>query len=224
MLQSGLPKMRLLLVEDEPDLVTGLLRALRNEGYAVDAATDGEEGLHKALSVSYSAIILDVMLPGLDGWAILSRLRESRQTPVLMLTARDTCQERVRGFDLGADDYLVKPFDLPELLARLRALIRRTASKAHPVLQIEDVLLDTKSRSVTRNGGDIPLTAREYGVLEYLALHRGEVISRTALYEHIFDENDDTLSNVIDVHVFNLRKKLGSHMITTRRGHGYCIP
>jgi two-component system, OmpR family, response regulator len=218
------PLMRLLLVEDEPDLVTGLTRALRNEGYAVDMAIDGEEGLHKALSHNYSAIVLDVMLPRIDGWTVLSRLRESRLTPVLMLTARDTGKDRVRGLDLGADDYLVKPFELPELLARLRALIRRTTKQAHPVVQIEDVILDTKSRSVSRNGQDISLTAREYGVLEYLALHRGEVITRTTLYEQIFDENDDTLSNVIDVHIFNLRKKLGTNVITTRRGHGYCIP
>jgi len=218
------PKMRLLLVEDEPDLVSGLVRALRTEGYAVDTATDGEEGLHKAASHAYSAIILDVMLPGQDGWSVLARLRERRETPVLMLTARDTCQERVRAFDLGADDYLAKPFDLPELLARLRALIRRTTGKAHPVLRIEDVLLDTKARAVSRNGTEIPLTAREYGLLEYLALHRGEVVSRTALYEQIFDETDDSLSNVIDVHIFNLRKKLGGNLIVTRRGHGYCIP
>lgn len=216
--------MRLLLVEDEPDLVTGLLRALRNEGYAVDVATTGDEGLHQALTVSYSVIILDIMLPGIDGWEVLARLRQTRHTPVLMLTARDTSSERVRGFDLGADDYLAKPFDLPELLARLRALIRRTTRQSRSVLELGDVLVDTKARSVTRDGEEVSLTAREYGVLEYLALHRGEVITRTALYDHLFDENDDSLSNVIDVHIFNLRKKLGTELIATRRGHGYCIP
>lgn len=223
MLSSPPSNMRLLLVEDEPDLVSGLVRALRNEGYVVDVAMEGEDGLYKALSNNYSAIVLDMMLPGLDGWTILSRLRETRQTPVLILTARDTGEDRVRGLDLGADDYLVKPFELPELLARLRALIRRTTRHPHPVVQIEDVVLDTKARSVARNGSTIALTAREYGVLEYLALHRGEVITRTTLYEQIFDENDDTLSNVIDVHIFNLRKKLGPNVITTRRGHGYSI-
>lgn len=216
--------MRLLLVEDEPDLVTGLLRALRNEGYAVDVAPTGDEGLHQALTVAYSAIILDVMLPGLDGWEVLARLRESRHTPVLMLTARDTSSERVRGFDLGADDYLAKPFDLPELLARLRALIRRASRQSRSTLDLGEVHIDTKSRTVTRAGAEVPLTAREYSVLEYLALHRGEVITRTSLYDHLFDENDDSLSNVIDVHIFNLRKKLGSDLIATRRGHGYCIP
>lgn len=216
--------MRLLLVEDEPDLVTGLLRALRKEGYSVDAATDGEEGLLKATTVGYDAVILDVMLPGLDGWEVLARLRRTHHTPVIMLTARDASADRVRGLDGGADDYLVKPFDVPELLARLRALIRRAAGGSHSLLEAGPVSIDTRSRTVTLAGVEVALTAREYVVLEYLALHRGEVLSRTALYEHLFDENDDTLSNVIDVHVFNLRKKLGAEVIVTRRGQGYVMP
>jgi two-component system OmpR family response regulator len=217
-------EMRLLLVEDEPDLLSGLLRALRKEGYSVDAATDGEEGLHKATSASYDAIVLDVMLPKLDGWEVLARLRRTHETPVLMLTARDATADRVRGLDAGADDYLVKPFDVPELLARLRALIRRAARECRTTYEINDVVIDTRSRTVTLRGEPVTLTAREYVVLEYLALHRGEVLSRTTLYEHLFDENDDTLSNVIDVHVFNLRKKLGSDLIATRRGQGYVMP
>ena len=216
--------MRLLLVEDEPDLLSGLLRALRKEGYSVDAAADGEEGLHKATNASYDAIILDVMLPRLDGWEVLSRLRRTKDTPVLMLTARDSTADRVRGLDTGADDYLVKPFDVPELLARLRALIRRAARESRSAFEFGNVGIDTRSRTVTLCGADVTLTAREYAVLEYLALHRGEVLSRTTLYEHLFDENDDTLSNVIDVHVFNLRKKLGVELIVTRRGQGYVIP
>jgi len=216
-------KMRLLVVEDEPDLVSGLLRALRKEGYSVDSACDGAEGLYKARHTDYDAIVLDVMLPKIDGWELLERLRQSRHTPVLMLTARDAMADRVRGLDLGADDYLVKPFDIPELLARLRALIRRCARESRCHLRIGEISIDMRLRSVALAGKPVPLTAREYVVLEYLALHRGEVISRTALYEHLFDENDDTLSNVIDVHVFNLRKKLGASLITTRRGHGYCI-
>lgn len=215
--------MRLLLVEDEPDLVIGLLRALRNEGYSVDAAADGEEGLLMATSIEYDAIILDVMMPRLDGWQVLEQLRRTHHTPVLMLTARDTSADRVRGLDTGADDYLVKPFDVPELLARLRALIRRTKKRSSSVVEIDAVSLDIKSRSVTLAGVEVKLTAREYVVLEYLALHQGEVVSRTALYEHLFDENEDTLSNVIDVHIFNLRKKLGADFIQTRRGHGYSI-
>ena len=140
-----------------------------------------------------------------------------------MLTARDAPQDRVRGLDTGADDYLVKPFDLPELLARLRALIRRSAGQARPRLELGDVLIDTRARAVTRAGEPVTLTAREYAILEYLALHRGEVVTRTGLYEHLFDENDDTLSNLVDVHIFSIRKKLGAELIVTRRGQGYCI-
>lgn len=215
--------MRLLVVEDEPDLQAGLTRALRREGYAVDTASDGEDGLHKAQTVDYDAIVLDVMLPRLDGWELLARLRETRATPVLLLTARDRGPDRVRGLDAGADDYLVKPFDLAELLARLRAIIRRTTRQARSTLEIGEVRIDTAARSVTRGGTLVPLTAREYVLLEYLALHRGEVVTRTTLYEHLFDENDPTLSNVLDVHVSHLRRKLGPGLIVTRRGHGYCI-
>lgn len=215
--------MRLLVVEDEPDLLAGLARALRQQGYAVDTAADGEDGLYKAQTADYDAIILDVMLPVLDGWQILTKLRLTKTTPVLMLTARDSTAERVRGLDTGADDYLVKPFDIPELLARLRALIRRGAHQARPALDIGAVHIDLAARTVTRDGEPVPLTAREYVMLEYLALHRGEVVTRTALYEHLFDENESTLSNILDVHVFNLRKKIGQEFIQTRRGHGYCI-
>ena len=215
--------MRLLVVEDEPDLLVGLVRALRKQGYAVDSAADGEDGLHKALSNSYDAIVLDVMLPILDGWELLSRLRETKSTPVLMLTARDGSGDRVRGLDSGADDYLVKPFDVPELFARLRAIIRRGTHQARAILDLGQVRIDTAARSVTRAGEPVTLTAREYVMLEYLALHRGEVVTRTELYEHLFDENESTLSNILDVHVFNLRKKLGQDFILTRRGHGYCI-
>jgi len=215
--------MRILVVEDEPDLLRGLARALREEGYAVDTADDGEDGLFKAESVAYDAIVLDVMLPSLDGWQVLRRLRATRKTPVLLLTARDRTVDRVHGLDLGADDYLVKPFDLSELLARLRALIRRSASMARPVIEIGDVRLDIAARSVERAGKAVVLTAREYALVEYLALHRGEVVTRTMLYEHLFDENEDTLSNLLDVHVSNVRKKLGHDFIATRRGHGYCV-
>jgi len=215
--------MRLLVVEDEPDLLAGVARALRKQGYAVDTALDGEEGLHKAQTTDYDAIVLDVMLPRLDGWEVLEQLRVSKETPVLMLTARDATADRVRGLDAGADDYLVKPFDVAELQARLRALIRRGARRARAALEIAEVLIDTVARTVRRSGEPVTLTAREYAVLEYLAMHRGEVVTRTALYEHLFDDSDDTLSNLIDVHIFNLRKKLGADFIVTRRGHGYCI-
>jgi two-component system OmpR family response regulator len=216
-------QMRILVVEDEPRLLRNLGKALREEGYAVDAAEEGQEGLYKAENSDYDAIVLDVMLPRLDGWEVLKRLRKKKPTPVLMLTARDAPTDRVRGLDTGADDYLIKPFDLCELLARLRALIRRSAGQAQPQIEIGELQIDTRARSVARAGESVTLTAREYSILEYLALHRGKVVSRTELYEHLFDENDDTLSNLLDVHVFSIRKKLGHELITTRRGQGYCI-
>ncbi len=215
--------MRVLIVEDEPDLLGSLLKALREDGYAADGAPDGEEGLFKAESYEYDAIVLDIMLPGIDGWELLRRLRKTKQTPVLMLTARDAVRDRVRGLDTGADDYLVKPFDLDELLARLRALIRRSASQSEPRLEIGEIVIDTAARTVCRRGEAVTLTAREYALVEYLALHRGKLVTRTMLYEHLFDENESTLSNLLDVHVSNIRKKLGHDFITTRRGHGYCI-
>lgn len=225
MLQPSLNAMRLLLVEDEPDLVSGLLRSLRKEGYSVDVAMDGEEGLYKALNTDYAVVVLDVMLPLLDGWEVLARLREAKDTPVLMLTARDTTADRVRGLDTGADDYLVKPFDVAELLSRLRAILRRSSGgRVAQTLEVADITIDTRSRTVTCGGETVTLTAREYLLLEYFAQHRGEIITRTDLYEKLFDETDDTLSNVIDVHIFNLRKKLGKDIILTRRGYGYLMP
>jgi two-component system, OmpR family, response regulator len=215
--------MRILIVEDEPDLLRSLAKALREEGYAVDSAADGEDGFFKAESYNYDALVLDVMLPKLDGWAVLNRLRKIKKTPVLMLTARDQSRDRVHGLDTGADDYVVKPFDLAELLARLRALIRRSANQTRNVIEIGDVVVDTAARRISRSGEAVALTAREYALVEYLALHRGEVVTRTTLYEHLFDENEMTLSNLLDVHVSNVRKKLGAEFITTRRGHGYCI-
>ena len=215
--------MRLLIIEDEPDMLQGLAKAMREEGYAVDTAADGEEGLYKAQSWDYDALILDAMLPRLDGWTVLSKLRASKKTPVLMLTARDTSKDRVRGLDAGADDYVVKPFDLPELLARLRALIRRSAGITRNIIELGELRIDTAARSVSHGLVVIELTAREYSLVEYLALHRGEVVTRTTLYEHLFDEDDSTLSNLLDVHVSNIRKKLGHDFITTRRGHGYSV-
>ena len=215
--------MRILVVEDEADLLTTLAKALREEGYAVDTAADGEEGSFKAESWDYDAILLDVMLPKRDGWQVLAGLRKKKRTPVLMLTARDASSDRVKGLDTGADDYVVKPFDLPELFARLRALIRRAAGQTESKITIGDVVINLAARVVTKGKEPVLLTAREYALLEMLALHRNKVITRTALYEHLFDEDDSTLSNLLDVHVSNLRKKLGPDFITTRRGHGYCI-
>lgn len=211
------------MVEDEPDLLASLIRALRDDGYAVDSCADGETGLYNALNYDYDALVLDLMLPKVDGWQVLAKLRPARKTPVLVLTARDAVRDRVRGLDEGADDYLVKPFDLDELLARLRALIRRSANQVDSRLQVGDVVIDTAARSVTLRSQPVALTAREYALVEFLALHRGKVITRSTLYEHLFDENDVTLSNLLDVHVSNVRKKLGHDFILTRRGHGYSI-
>ncbi len=215
--------MRLLLIEDDPDLQRTLATSLREEGYAVDTASDGVEGVRKALTGTYDTMVLDVMLPRLDGWGVLETIRPAVPTPVLMLTARDTVPDRIKGLDLGADDYLTKPFDIDELLARLRALIRRSAGRASTTHELGDVVIDTAARTVTRAGEEIALTPREYSLFEYLALHRGEVVSRADLYDHLYDEDDDSLSNLLDVHVSNLRKKLGHDLITTRRGHGYSI-
>jgi two-component system OmpR family response regulator len=215
--------MRILIVEDEPDLLSSLAQALREEGYAVDTANDGEDGFYKAENYDYDAVVLDVMLPKMDGWQVLARLRKIKKTPVLMLTARDQSRDRVRGLDGGADDYVVKPFDLVEVFARLRALIRRSANKTSNVIEIGEVKIDTAARNISRAGKLVDLTAREYALVQFLALHRGEVVTRTQLYEHLFDESDDTFSNLLDVHVSNVRKKLGANFIATRRGHGYCI-
>lgn len=215
--------MRLLLIEDEPDLLQSLARVLREEGYAVDTALDGLDGLDKALTWDYSAILLDGMLPGLDGWSVLERLRVRKSTPVVMLTARDASRDRVRGLDHGADDYVVKPFDLAELLARLRAVIRRAGTQASARIRIGGVEIDTAARTVLLQNEPVPLTAREYALVEYLAVNRGRVVTRTTLYDHLFDENELSLSNLLDVHVSNVRKKLGQDFIQTRRGHGYII-
>ncbi len=215
--------MRILVIEDDPSLSRSLAATLREENYAVDTALDGETGVSKAREQSYDAIVLDIMLPRLDGWQVLARLRPAVDTPVLMLTARDTVPDRVKGLDHGADDYLTKPFDVDELLARLRALIRRRQGHTHPRIEIGPIVVDTAARRVTRHGEAVPLTPAEYTLLEYLALHRGQLVTRTELYEHLFDEDESTLSNVLDARVSTLRKKLGPDIVTTRRGHGYCI-
>ena len=215
--------MRILVVEDEHDLRCALEKALREEGYAVDGAEDGEEGIYKAESWDYDTIVLDVMLPVMDGWQVLERLRRTKKTPVLMLTARDGVKDRVRGLDLGSDDYLVKPFSLVELLARIRALIRRSAGNASSVIDLGDVMVDTAKRIILQNRAPVELTAREYALVEMLSFRRGKVVTRTELYDHLFAEEDQTLSNLLDVHVCNVRKKLGKDFIQTRRGHGYVI-
>ena len=223
-LLANIPAMRLLIVEDEPDLLRALTRALREDGYAVDTAEDGEDGRFKALECDYDAIVLDWMLPVMNGLEVLKALRAKKQTPVLMLTAKSAVNHRIEGLNHGADDYLAKPFDINELRARLRALIRRSAGQARDQIVIDEVVIDTWGKFVTLGGTPVVLTAREYALVEYLALRRGKMVSRTELYEHLFDENEDSLSNLLDVRVSLVRKKLGADFIQTRRGQGYCIP
>lgn len=215
--------MKILVVEDDSITLDFLARKLREHGYAVDTSENGEDGLFKAQSWDYDAIILDVMMPGLTGWEVLRSLRKVRKTPVLMLTARDATEDKVSSLDSGADDHLAKPFEVPELFARLRALIRRTADQAHPIITIGEISIDLTARIVTRASERVALSPREYAITEHLALHRGNIVTRSALHAHVFDENDDTLSNVIDVHIGKIRKKLGKELIVTHHGHGYCI-
>jgi two-component system OmpR family response regulator len=216
--------MRLLLVEDERALAQPLSRALADEGFAVDVSSDGEDGLHRAVEIDYDAIVLDLMLPKLNGWQVLEEMRAAgRRTPVLLLTARDGIGDRVRGLDAGADDYLVKPFAIAELVARLRALVRRAAAHPSPRLRMGGIEIDLAARRVFRGAEEIELTAREYGILELLARQRGTVLPRSAISEHLYNDDSELSSNAIDVHVASLRRKLGAKLIQTRRGHGYLI-
>jgi two-component system OmpR family response regulator len=216
--------MRVLIVEDEADLARTLRKALVEEGYAVDWAPAGSDALTKSAAVPYDAIVLDLMLPDVGGLAVLTSLRSrGERTPVLILTARDAVDDKVQGLNAGADDYLTKPFVLTELLARIRALIRRASPEPLTELSAGPLVLDTGARVVRRGGEPIELTAREYAILELLARRKGTVVTRSAIYDHVYDEHEDTLSNVIDVFVAALRRKIGSDVIRTRRGHGYVI-
>ena len=212
------------MVEDETDLADTLSRALSEEGFAIDLAADGGEGLFKISDVNYDAAVLDVMLPVMDGWTLLENARaRGIRTPVLMLTARDTVEDRVRGLNLGADDYLVKPFALRELVARLHALVRRAYGSPVPRIAVGDIVIDTAAKRVQRNGVVIELTAREFAVLEMLVQSRGRLVTRARLCEYLYNEDVDISSNVVDVHIAALRRKLGAEIIRTRRGEGYII-
>ena len=215
--------MKVLVVEDEPDLLAAVSQALVEDGYAVDESGDGEDGLHKALLWSYDLIVLDIMLPKMDGLTLLRKLRQQKTTPVLMLTARDSLDDRLKGLDDGADDYLVKPFSVRELLARVRAVIRRAFGKASSIILVGDTEVNLANKSISIKGEPVSLTAREFALVELLLLSRGKVVSRTEIYDHIFDLNENSLSNLLDVHVSNIRKKLGANFIQTRRGQGYIV-
>lgn len=216
--------MRVLIVEDEPDLVKQMSRALLEAGYSIDVATDGEEGQYLGETEPYDAVVLDLGLPKVDGISVLSAWRaQDRDMPVLILTARDTWNEKVSGFDAGADDYLTKPFHMEELLARLRALIRRTAGLATPIIDCGATQLDTRTGKVTFDGSGVTLTAHELKVLSYFMHHQGRVVSQTELIEHIYDQDFDRDSNTIEVFIARLRKKLDAKLIKTHRGRGYSM-
>jgi len=219
---------RILLVEDESRVAGFIAKGLREQSYAVDIAADGEQALYLAAVNEYDLLILDVMLPRKDGWAVCRELRAAGfRVPILMLTALDAVDDRVAGLDAGADDYLAKPFDFKELLARLRALGRRPAGLRPGVLKVDDLALDTASHAVSRGGRPVSLTAKEYALLEFLLLNQGRVVGRERIAQHVWDENFDPFSNVIDVYIKRLRSKLdsgvGRRLIHTRRGEGYML-
>ena len=220
--------MRLLIAEDDPKLAGALSRGLRKEGYAVDVAADGDQALLNARVYDYDAVILDIMLPGCDGVSVCRTLREEeRWAPVLMLTALDGPSDRIRGLDAGADDYLVKPFEFGELVARVRALLRRGRPARPAVLTVGDLEVDPAARAVSRGGRVVELTTREFAVLEFLVRHAGTVVSRTQLLDHVWDCNYEGSTNLVDVYVGYLRRKLeepfGRPLIRTVRGAGYVI-
>jgi two-component system copper resistance phosphate regulon response regulator CusR len=219
--------MRLLVVEDNPKASAYLCKGLRESGFVVDGALDGVDGLHLARSAEYDLIVLDVMLPGMDGWKVLQELRRDSQTPVLFLTARDSVEDRVKGLELGADDYLVKPFAFSELLARIRTLLRRGVAREPQTMQEADLEVDLLKRRVHRSGERIDLTPKEFALLSLLLRRRGEVLSRTLIAEQVWDMNFDSDTNVVDVAVRRLRAKIDEphavKLIHTVRGVGYVL-
>ncbi|GIW80975.1 MAG: DNA-binding response regulator [Gemmatales bacterium] len=219
---------RILVVEDNKPLVRALEKVLAEEGFAVDVATDGEEADYKVRSTDYDVVLLDLMLPHIDGFELLKRWRKKGvQAHILVITARGEIEDKVRGLDLGGDDYLVKPFEIKELLARIRALIRRRHQVKNPVLRIFDLEIDTAKHIVRRGGKVIHLTPREYALLQFLAFHQGEVVTRTMIWEHLYNEDDENTSNVVDVYIRYLRQKIDEGfdppIILTRRGEGYLL-
>jgi two-component system, OmpR family, response regulator len=216
--------MRILIVEDEPALAFRLQQTLEAAGFAVDTAYDGENGWHLGDTEPYDAAVLDLGLPKLDGISVLSRWREAgRDLPVLILTARGRWSEKMQGFNAGADDYVTKPFEMDEIVYRLRALIRRASGHAQPELACGPVRLDTNGGRVSLDGQPLQLTAQEFRILSYLMHHPGKVVSRTELMEHVYDRNFDSDSNVLEVMIGRLRKKIGAELIQTVRGQGYVL-
>jgi len=220
--------MRILVIEDEVKIAQFIKRGLKEEGYAVDVAGDGEEGHFMLSSNEYDAIILDLMLPKIDGLTLCATLRkEGNQTPIIMLTAKDTVKDKVKGLDSGADDYLPKPFAFEELLARVRVLLRKKDGRVQTQLKVDDLTLDLLTHTVTRGSREIDLTVKEYALLEYLMRNAGNIVTRTMISEHVWDINFDTFTNVIDVYINYLRNKIDNgfenKMIHTVRGKGYLL-
>lgn len=218
--------MRLLIVEDDPKVAAALKKGLKEEGYAVDVCSDGEEAIAAARVSEYDLILLDLRLPGKDGWTVCRELRTNNVlTPILMLTAFDSVEDKVKGLRAGADDYLTKPFSFEELLARVQALLRRAQDYRSPLLEIEDLILDPVKKKVTRSGRAISLTAKEYALLEYLMRNAGRIVTPTMIMEHVWDANFETSSNVVNVYINHLRAKIesdqGPRLIRTVRGMGY---
>jgi len=220
--------MRVLVAEDHASLARSIANGLREEGFAIDLTGDGEEALQWSRVNPYDCIVLDVMMPGRDGWSVLQHIRRNgSNVPVLMLTARDGVEDRVKGLNLGADDYLIKPFAFEELVARVRSLVRRGHDQKSTVVTIADLEVDTASKTVQRSGKSISLSAREYALLEYLIHREGRVVSRGEIWDHIYDQADETTSNVVDVYIGYLRNKIDRDfpvkLIHTRRGLGYVL-
>lgn len=220
--------MRILIVEDEPALLKSISRRLREEGYSVDTAEDGEEGQDLIEVVEYDCIILDIMLPVIDGLTVLKHIRNKGiKIPVLLLTARDAIEDKVKGLDLGADDYLTKPFSFDELLARIRALLRRQNESKETILKAADLILDTVSHTVSRGGNDIELTAKEYAILEYMLRNKGRLLTRSQIADHVWNYDFEGNSNIVDVYIRYLRKKIDddfdSKLLHTVRGSGYML-
>jgi DNA-binding response OmpR family regulator len=221
-------RMRILLVEDDRRIARFVAKGLREQSYAVDVTADGNDAIYRLSVNDYDAVILDVMIPGRDGFEVCQDLRSAGiAVPVIMLTARDTVQDRITGLDSGADDYLTKPFAVTELLARLRALLRRGPMLRAAIIEVADLVLDTRAQRAVRNGRALALTTKEYALLEYLAREQGRVVGRSEIAEHVWDENFDPLTNLIDVHINRLRRKvdngLSVKLIHTRRGAGYML-
>ena len=219
--------MKLLVVEDEPKTAQYLHKGLSENGFTVDVAPNGVDGLHLALSSDYDIVVLDVMLPGIDGWEVIRRLRQEKPTPVLFLSARGTVEDRISGLELGGDDYMAKPFAFSELLARIRTLLRRGSEREPDVLHVSDLALDARARRVTRGGELVHVTAKEFSLLHLLMRHRGEVLSRTVIAEQVWDMNFDSDTNVVEVAIRRLRSKIddpyAQKLIHTVRGVGYVL-